>query len=185
MAKFYGVGVGVGVVCLDEAGRILVGRRKGSHGAGTFALPGGHLELGETWEDCARRELLEETGLVLKPGALEHIYTSNDRMESDKHYITIFVVGKIAQASTPQNLEPEKCHGWEFRTWEELRATSDPMFVPLRALVSSAECEPWEPKRALVKRGANSAAVDAASLLAAAFLGAGAALLFLRCKSNR
>lgn len=44
-------------------GKILIGKRKGSHGVGRYALPGGHLEAGESWRDCCLRELEEETGI--------------------------------------------------------------------------------------------------------------------------
>jgi 8-oxo-dGTP pyrophosphatase MutT (NUDIX family) len=58
--------VGVGVFVRDGRGRFLAGRRRGSHGAGSLALPGGHLEFGEGFADCARREVAEETGLAIR-----------------------------------------------------------------------------------------------------------------------
>jgi len=80
--------VGVGVVVVKE-GSILLGKRKGAHGTGSFSPPGGHLEFGESIEKCAARELLEETGLK---ALCCHVgpWTS-DLMEGDKHYITFFV----------------------------------------------------------------------------------------------
>ena len=59
------VRVGVGVLVTRGGSKVLVGQRRGSHGAGDWALPGGHLEVGETWEACAARELKEETGINL------------------------------------------------------------------------------------------------------------------------
>mmetsp|Transcript_7663 Transcript_7663/g.8800 ORF Transcript_7663/g.8800 Transcript_7663/m.8800 type:complete len:176 (+) Transcript_7663:110-637(+) len=144
MAQFCGVGVGVAVVCLDSRNRILIGKRKGSHGAGTLALPGGHLELNEEWETCARRELLEEAGVELQPEPMRHIFTTNDRMENDKHYVTIFLVGKMVPGSMPKTLEPHKCEFWQFCTWKELKEEESPVFLPLRQLLDLNDSPPWQ-----------------------------------------
>ena len=47
--------VGIGIFLLKD-NSILLGRRNNSHGEGEYALPGGHLELHETFEDCVLRE---------------------------------------------------------------------------------------------------------------------------------
>ena len=82
--------VGVGVLLVRD-GRVLLGERRGSHGAGTWAPPGGHLEDGETVEACARREVAEETGLT--PGAVMPApYSVDPFPELGRRYVTLFVV---------------------------------------------------------------------------------------------
>ena len=72
-------------------GRLLLGERLGSHGAGTWAPPGGHLEYGENPDACARRELIEETGLTAD-AMLPAAYTSDVFEAEGLHYVTLFVV---------------------------------------------------------------------------------------------
>lgn len=120
------VRVGVGVLVKDPArpNAVFAGIRKGSHGAGSLALPGGHLEMFETWEDCARREILEEMDLVLAPENVTFAHVTNDMMKSeDKHYVTIFMMATCQEETvTPKNMEPDKCEGWKSYTWKELKA---------------------------------------------------------------
>lgn len=123
------VRVGVGVI-IRRNGKILVGQRKGSHGEGCWSIPGGHLEFGETIEECARREVLEETGLVLgevKPFSL----VTNDIFAADwKHYVTCWAMADLPDddVQVAANLEPEKCAGWEWHEWQNI---PKPHFKPL------------------------------------------------------
>ena len=113
------VRVGVGVVVLSSDNRIWAGIRQGSHGAGQLALPGGHLELQESWQDCANREVWEEMHLEMTQ--LHFLHVTNDPMpQENKHYVTIFMMGR-ADSDSPQNMEPDKCKGWNRYTWEELQ----------------------------------------------------------------
>jgi ADP-ribose pyrophosphatase YjhB (NUDIX family) len=61
-----------GVVVQDERGRVLLMRRNGE---GTWGLPGGGVEAGETWEQAARRECREETGWDIDLHGLLGIYS--------------------------------------------------------------------------------------------------------------
>jgi 8-oxo-dGTP diphosphatase len=123
-----GVQVGVGAVVRD-GGRLLVLRRAGSHGAGTWGLPGGHQEFGESPEDTAVRETEEETGLVVRPsGRLG--FTDDPMPEIGRHYVTLFVACKRA-GGEPWLREPHKATALAWVTPDELRARRHELFDPL------------------------------------------------------
>ncbi|MBA4320552.1 MAG: DNA mismatch repair protein MutT [Flavobacterium sp.] len=82
--------VGVGVIVIKD-GKILLGKRKNTHGKGAWSFPGGHLEFNESWEDCAARETMEETGIMIKN--IRFGAATNDIFQIEKkHYITIFML---------------------------------------------------------------------------------------------
>jgi 8-oxo-dGTP diphosphatase len=108
---------------------VLLGERRGSHGSGTWAPPGGHLEYGESIEACARRELEEETGLTGGRVAAGP-YTSDLFEAEGLHYVTLFVVVTDVTGE-PVVREPAKCARWEWFRWSE---PPSPLFAPLQSL---------------------------------------------------
>jgi len=122
--------LGVGVLVLKE-GKVLIGERLASHGAGSYSLPGGHMEFGESFEDTARRELTEETGLedvVIN----DLICVSNDRVYG-KHFITI---GMLAdwKSGEPVVMEPLKSANWKWYAPEEI---PENLFLPSKAVIKN------------------------------------------------
>ena len=125
------VTVGVGVLVL-RGGKVLLGRRRGSHGSGIWSAPGGRLEFGESIEECARRELREETSLELGPVTLGP-FTNDLFAEVQEQYLTVFVIASQI-VGDPVNAEPHKCEGWSWFHWSELPS---PLFQPVQSLVAS------------------------------------------------
>ena len=79
---------GAGIIIINGKGEILLGRRTDNHLWGYF---GGSVEIDEKVEDCARRELLEETGLIadeisfftINSGAETHyVYPNGDEVSN-------------------------------------------------------------------------------------------------------
>ena len=121
--------IGVAVIVIKD-NRVLLGKRKNSHGADTWAFPGGHLEFNESIEDCAAREVFEETGLSIKN--LRRGPYTNDIFEAEgKHYVTLFVIADC-DSGTPAVKEPRKCSRWEWSDWPP---KLQPQFLPIQNLL--------------------------------------------------
>ncbi len=122
------VQVGVGVIIRKE-GKVLFGKRQGSHGPETWGFPGGRLEFGETIEETAIREVQEETGLSVKN--IQVAPTTNDFFkEEGKHFVTLFVVCDYDKG-VEEVREPSKCITWEWHAWSN---PPQPLFLPITNL---------------------------------------------------
>lgn len=125
--------VGVCVLIVKNS-EFLMGKRKGSHGEGTWAPPGGHLEFGESIEDCARREVMEETGLNIK-NIRKVTFTNDILLEENKHYVTCTVLAEYDSGELVIK-EPHKCERWE---WFSVSDFPEPMFIPVQNLLKEID----------------------------------------------
>ncbi len=121
--------IGVGVIVI-KGDKVLLGKRKNVHGEGTWCFPGGHLEFGEEIEDCARREVEEETGIRIKNLRLGP-FTNDIFRKEGKHYVTLYVISDH-DSGEARVKEPEKCERWEWFEWDKLPS---PLFLPIRNLL--------------------------------------------------
>lgn len=125
--------VGIGILVFDEQQRLLLGKRKGSHGHGSWCNPGGHLEFGETIMQGATREVLEETGLVIVNPTFVGI-TNDIFVAENKHYVSIFLKALCPAGQVPQLCEPEKTVLWQ---WFAIDNLPSPLFVSLKNLLEN------------------------------------------------
>jgi 8-oxo-dGTP diphosphatase len=98
--------VGVGVLLMDELGRVLLTLRKLPPEAGCWRILGGKLDFLERLEECAIRETREEAGVEI---AIERLLCVTDhRLPSEgQHWISPAFLGRIVRGEAC-NCEPHK-----------------------------------------------------------------------------
>ncbi len=131
------IGVGFGVLMMKDD-RILLGKRHSDpekadselHGEGTWTMPGGKLEFGESFEEGAKREVLEETGIIIN--SVEVICVNNDKIK-DAHFVTIGLfsndfsgIGKV--------MEPDEITEWKWFGFDEL---PEKLFFPSAKILNN------------------------------------------------
>lgn len=91
---------------------------------------------GEAFEECAVREVKEETGLDIEK--TEFLTVTNNPFLNDpkpSHYVTIFLRAVLSDPlQVPQNLEPSKCSGWGWYDWDHF---PKPLFWPLEKMLKT------------------------------------------------
>lgn len=131
------VGVGFGVLMI-RSNKVLLGKRhddpeKASsllEGAGKWTMPGGKLHFGESFEDGAKREVLEETGIKLNN--VKVICLNND-MVATAHFVTVGLFSDDFEGD-PRVTEPDEITEWK---WFDMDRIPKPMFFPSTKLLES------------------------------------------------
>jgi 8-oxo-dGTP diphosphatase len=103
--------VGLGIIITNEEGKILIGKRKGVH-APYYSIPGGNLELGETFEEGAVREIKEETDLDIQEPKVVSVTNNLETFRKEElHYISI-ILHVTEYSGDLKIMKPEKCEEW-------------------------------------------------------------------------
>jgi 8-oxo-dGTP diphosphatase len=143
--------VGIAVIVVNPIHHpdcVLISERLSSHGKGSYQLPGGHLEYGESFEECAKRELAEETNLNCSSFKLIHvtktIFSEEEEEGGPKQYVTLFLKGIIDDDSTLKCLEPQKNSDWIWTKWNDLKNLK--LFAPLKQAVNNSNLNPFDDK---------------------------------------
>ncbi|MBI5352165.1 MAG: NUDIX domain-containing protein [Chloroflexi bacterium] len=114
--------LGVGVIILRDR-KVLLGKRKGPRGAGYYGLPGGFLEKHESFEECAKREVWEETGLE---GILLYPIYFISGMSENLHYADLIFYTNCRDGE-PIVREMDRVEKWN---WFDIYDLPSPLYQP-------------------------------------------------------
>lgn len=108
------IGVGVGALIIDEAGRLFLAKRgpKAKNERGLWEFPGGSVEFGERLQDALIREMEEEYGIII---AIDALFAVTDHLlpNEGQHWVSPSYLCHIVSGA-PVIREPDKCSaiGW-------------------------------------------------------------------------
>lgn len=126
--------IGIGVMILDE-NKILLGHRSrnkkdtgGIYEVDCWTLPGGKQEYYETFWECERREVKEETNLDIDN--LE-LFSISDDIQPDRHYITIHIIAKKYSGEL-KIMEPTKEDEWK---WFDFNNLPENLYTPSKKFI--------------------------------------------------
>lgn len=117
--------VGIGVMIIRD-GKVLLSQRRGSHGKDEWQFPGGHLEFGESFEQCAKRESKEEADIEIEN--VRFSFLANVKKYEKKHYVQVGLAADYKSGEI-KNMEPDRMGEWR---WYNLDNLPSPMFEMCR-----------------------------------------------------
>lgn len=130
------IGAGCGVLIIKN-NKILLGLRNDNpnladselHEEGTWTLPGGNIEYGETFEEAAKRETKEECNLDIDNIEIICVQTDKNKYA---HYISIGMVANTFHGEI-KVMEPNEIIKWE---WFDINSLPNNLFTPTKKTIS-------------------------------------------------
>ncbi len=122
--------VGVGVLVIKDKKFALLGKRLSHPGYGDYEFPGGFLDHLESFEECARREVFEETGVKIKNIRFLRLISIKDY--SPMHFVDVGLVAEWASGE-PSDMET-LAKGWR---WYNMDNLPQPLFIKKLNLVEA------------------------------------------------
>ena len=127
------MGIGVGVIVLNEKKQILLGLRNEDeekadselHGSGTWTMPGGKLEYGESFEEAGVRETKEETDLNVTD---IEVFCMNNDLNKHAQFVTVGLIAREYNGEV-KVMEPDEIVDWK---WFDLDNLPKNLFMPSR-----------------------------------------------------